>query len=176
MRARAPYIRMTQGELLTYLLDKDAALKILIGLAVLAMTLGFAACNEDGEEGEPSQTPAESASQTPEPGAYCSDEAVLGAVDSWVSSITLLVADEPELQLSDEEGMGADIETATRKFCEAGQQPLPEDVDLYCDGIVAAIDLRLDGPQEARDAFLTGYYNSCNAIDASPSSSAAPTE
>jgi hypothetical protein len=105
-----------------------------------------------------SATPAGSA-------AYCADETVKGVVDTWVTSITLLVEEKPDLDLSDEEGMKDDIEAATREFCEAGQSPPPEAVVTYCDGIVAAIDLRLEGPATDREAFLTEYYNACNATD-----------
>jgi len=105
-----------------------------------------------------SPTPAGSA-------AYCNDEAISAAADTWVQSVTLLIAEKPQLVLSDEDGLRNDIEAATRRYCEVGTAPTLKDVDVYCDGIVAAIDLRLDGPTADRDAFLTEYYNTCNATD-----------
>ena len=125
------------------------------------------ACSDGGDSDEPAPTtPVNTPLGTPSSSiTYCDDEAINGAADTWVTSITLLVEEKPELDLSDEEGMRDDIEAATRKFCEAGQAPPPEAVDIYCDGIVASIDLRLDGPTTDRDAFLTEYYNTCNATD-----------
>jgi hypothetical protein len=59
--------------------------------------------------------------------------------------------------------MRRDIETAILILCEAGTNPPPDAVATYCDGVVAAIDLRLAGPSADRNRFLTEYYNSCNA-------------
>lgn len=137
-------------------------LKFLVPFVFGVLILAGACGDEDS--GESSATPL--ASATPAGSVvFCSDEIVKEAGDTWVTSITLLVAEKPELELSDEEGMRDDIETATRKVCEAGQAPPPEAIDVYCDGIVAAIDLRLEGPTADRDAFLTEYYNACNATN-----------
>lgn len=142
---------------------RTLAAAFLVGLALTVV-----ACGGDDDEGD-GATPTPAASVTTTTAAaspeYCNDEAVNSAVDLYVDSVTQSLTEEPTLQLDDVEGMRRDIETALRTLCEAGANPSPDAVATYCDGVVAAIDVRLTGPTDDRNRFLTEYYNSCNAAD-----------
>jgi hypothetical protein len=135
---------------------------------IMAVALVGIACggDDDGTPDGGSTTATPGLATTPAASVeYCNEQAVNDAVDLYVNSVTQSLTEEPTLQLDDVEGMRRDIESALRTLCEAGANPPLEAISTYCDGVVAAIDLRLTGPTEDRNRFLTEYYNSCNAAD-----------
>jgi hypothetical protein len=139
-------------------------LRLLIALALPALLI-LAACEDGGEdESSPSPTSDPSATATGD-AEYCNEQAVSDVVDLWVDSVAVGLAKTDDLTLDDEDGMRNDIEAATLTYCEAGQFPPPEAVEAYCNAIVAAIDFRLDGPNDSRNAFLTDYYDRCYQLD-----------
>jgi hypothetical protein len=140
-------------------------LKLLFALAALTMVL-LAGCEDGGGEGSTATaSPTSSATGSPGTEEYCNDEAVQDVVDLWVDSVAESLAKTAGLTLEDEEGMTQDIRSATLTYCEAGKFPTPEDVDAYCNAIVAAIDFRLEGPTDARNTFLSDYHDRCFTTD-----------
>jgi hypothetical protein len=152
---------MTQRRAFTY---RQSVMRYLVLALVCAFASMAIACkDDDGEDTNGDPTPAQSGTTTVTPTAeFCADDAVDEIVDLYVTSVHQSLAKSPGLTVSDEEGMRNDMESAVRGLCEAGASPDAKAIGNFCNGIVAAIDLRLEGDEAARNQFLTEYYDDCN--------------